>query len=198
MNNGLMILAGAVLAAASLVAVGCSKTDIATEHKSLGGLGFVTVTDQWVKAAPTGMTGLLGTLKNAGEHEVNVVSASSPVAGKVELHEVVGQAGGGSVMQPKEGGFPIPAGGTHVLAPGADHIMLMDLASHSRSARTSRSPSVSRTAPPCPSLPRSVTSPVPTRPTSPPADGPSGDHDPRGPPESTAGVCWPEVPRRPD
>ena len=43
------------------------------------------------------------------------------------MHEVVGQAGGGSAMQPKDGGFPMPAGGTHVLAPGADHIMLLDL-----------------------------------------------------------------------
>lgn len=127
MNNRFAIRMGAVLAAASLFAVGCSKTDTTTEHKSASAASDVTVTDQWVKAAPTGMTGLFGTLKNAGEHEVNVVSASSPVAGKVELHEVVGQAGGGSVMQPKEGGFLIPAGGTHVLAPGADHIMLMEL-----------------------------------------------------------------------
>jgi len=127
MSNGFAIRMGAVMTAVSLVAVGCSTTDTATEHKHALAASAVTVTDQWVKAAPTGMTGLFGTLKNAGEHEVTVVSASSPVAGKVELHEVVGQAGGGSVMRPKDGGFPIPAGGTHVLAPGADHIMLMDL-----------------------------------------------------------------------
>jgi copper(I)-binding protein len=127
MSNTFAIRVGAVMAAVSLIAVGCSKTDTATKHKDAPAALGVTITDQWVKAAPTGMTGLFGTLKNAGGHEVTVVSASSPVAGRVELHEVVGQAGGGSVMQPKGGGFPIPAGGTHVLAPGADHIMLMDL-----------------------------------------------------------------------
>ena len=31
------------------------------------------------------------------------------------------------VMQPKEGGIPIPAGGSATLEPGGDHIMLMDV-----------------------------------------------------------------------
>lgn len=127
MNKTFVIRMGAAMAAVSLITVGCSKTDTAAEHKQAVAASTVTVDDQWVKAAPSGMTGLFGTLKNAGEHEVTVVSASSPVAGKVELHEVLVQPGGGSAMQPKDGGFPIPAGGTHVLAPGADHIMLMDL-----------------------------------------------------------------------
>lgn len=86
----------------------------------------VTMTDQWVKAAPEGMTAMFGTLKNSGSEEMTLVSATSPVAGMVELHEVV-TSGGTASMRPKEGGFAIPAGGTAVLAPGGDHIMLMDL-----------------------------------------------------------------------
>ena len=72
------------------------------------------------------MTAMFGTLKNSGAKEITVVSASSPAAGQVELHEVVGQPGS-TTMRPKEDGFVIPAGGSHVLAPGGDHIMLMDL-----------------------------------------------------------------------
>ena len=30
-------------------------------------------------------------------------------------------------MRPKDGGFVIPADGSHALVPGGDHIMLMDL-----------------------------------------------------------------------
>jgi copper(I)-binding protein len=30
-------------------------------------------------------------------------------------------------MKPKAGGIVVPAGGTHELAPGGDHMMLMDL-----------------------------------------------------------------------
>lgn len=117
----------AVLAATAFLAVGCSKTDTATEHQAGEAAKTVTVSDQWVKAVPSGMTGLFGTLKNSSDHEVTVVSGSSPVAGTVELHEVVGQPGGSAMMRPKDGGFPIPPNGTHILAPGADHVMLMDL-----------------------------------------------------------------------
>lgn len=120
------LLTAGLLAAGALV--GCQtamKTDTATGGQD--GAKVVTVSDQWVKAADKGMTAVFGTLKNSGKQEVTVVSATSPAAGRMELHEVVSQSGGGSMMRPKEGGFIIPAGGTHVLAPGADHLMLMDL-----------------------------------------------------------------------
>ena len=130
------LVAVGLLAAGSLA--GCqaaSKTDTATSSQSAAaqdgaaqdGAKVVTVSDQWVKAADTGMTAVFGTLKNSGKQEVTVVSATSPAAGRMELHEVVAEPGGSSMMRPKDGGFTIPAGGTHVLAPGADHLMLMDL-----------------------------------------------------------------------
>jgi copper(I)-binding protein len=115
------VSAGAFLAAAPA----CSQTEMTTKARDQGA-GVVSISDQWVKAADTGMTGLFGTLKNSGTTDVTVVSAGSPSAGQVELHEVVGQPGS-TAMQPKEGGFRIPAGGTHVLAPGGDHLMLMNL-----------------------------------------------------------------------
>ena len=116
-----------LVAAASLLAgpvAGCSKTQ--TAEKSAEKASGVTISDQWAKAAETGMTGVFGTLTNTGSAEATVVSATSPSAGRVELHEVVGQPGS-TMMRPKQGGFAIPAGGTHVLAPGGDHLMLMDL-----------------------------------------------------------------------
>lgn len=118
----------ALLSAVSLLALmsACSKTDTAATEARDQGAGVVTVSDQWVKAAPSGMTAVFGTLKNSGTKEVTVVSASSPAAGQVELHEVVG-APGSATMRPKEGGIAIPAGGSHILAPGGDHLMLMDL-----------------------------------------------------------------------
>lgn len=115
------------IAAASLVVgpIGaCSKAETAGTQTT--GAAAVTVSDQWVKAADKGMTGVFGTLRNSGEKDMTVVSVASPTAGMVELHEVVGQPGSGT-MRPKDGGFVIPAGGSHPLAPGGDHIMLMDL-----------------------------------------------------------------------
>jgi copper(I)-binding protein len=119
----------APLVAASLMAgsvAACSQPERAASENRDQGASVVTVGDQWVKAAQTGMTGLFGTLKNSGTREVTVVSAASPVAGRVELHEVAGPPGS-TTMRPKSGGLAIPAGGSHVLAPGGDHIMLMDL-----------------------------------------------------------------------
>lgn len=87
----------------------------------------VTVVDPWVKAVDDGMTGVFGTLANDSDAEVVIVSAESSVSAVAELHEVAANEAGDMVMMPKEGGFVVPAGGTHELAPGADHIMLMDV-----------------------------------------------------------------------
>jgi copper(I)-binding protein len=72
------------------------------------------------------MTGSFGTLVNSADQEITITGGSSPVAGMVELHEVV-MEGGEMVMQPKPGGFVVPAGGSLTLEPGGLHVMLMDL-----------------------------------------------------------------------
>ena len=86
----------------------------------------LVIEDSWVKASPEGMTALFGVLRNTGATDVTVVSGSTDVAETVELHEVV-MSGGAMKMQPKEGGFVVPAGGTHELKPGGDHVMIMGL-----------------------------------------------------------------------
>jgi copper(I)-binding protein len=87
----------------------------------------VSITDPWVKAADSGMTAAFGTLVNNTDTEIAVVSAASP-ASPMELHEVV-MEDGVMTMRPKDGGFVIPANGTHTLEPGGDHLMLLDIAS---------------------------------------------------------------------
>jgi periplasmic copper chaperone A len=87
----------------------------------------LTFTDPWVKAADSGMTAAFGTLENTGDDDLVVTSASSDVTGAMELHETVANADGTMAMQPKQGGFTVEAGGQHELAPGGDHLMLMDL-----------------------------------------------------------------------
>ncbi len=78
-----------------------------------------------MKTAKKGMTAAFGTLVNNSGADITVVSGTSPLSPMIELHEVVDKDGK-MVMQPKQGGFVIPAGGTHELAPGGDHIMIMD------------------------------------------------------------------------
>ena len=87
----------------------------------------LTLKDAWIKSATAGgMTAVFGTLTNTGTSDVVVASGATDVAMKVELHEVV-MADGAMKMQPKAGGFTVPAGGTLVLEPGHDHIMVMGL-----------------------------------------------------------------------
>ncbi len=86
----------------------------------------VSIHDQWASAGDGRMAAVFGTLVNDGPREARIVSGSSPAAGIVEVHEVTGPAGG-KTMRPKAGGLVLPAGGSHDLVPGGDHLMLMDL-----------------------------------------------------------------------
>lgn len=100
----------------ALVLAGCSSEPAAKDSDS------IVVVDQWTKAADKGMTGMFATIENSGGSEITVLSATSPISDRVELHEVTD-----GKMRQKEGGYTIPANGSHTLAPGGDHIMLMDL-----------------------------------------------------------------------
>ncbi|MEV0194847.1 copper chaperone PCu(A)C [Nonomuraea sp. NPDC050691] len=91
-----------------------------------GKAGVLSITDPWVKTTKKGMTAAFGTLVNPTDSDITIVSGSTPLSSRVELHEVV-DSGGKMVMRPKEGGIVVPARGTHELRPGGDHIMLMDV-----------------------------------------------------------------------
>ena len=86
----------------------------------------LTWTDGWVKAADTGMSAAFGMLKNPTKKPITVIGASSSASKVLQLHEVVDKDGQ-MVMQQKNGGFVIPAGGMLELKPGGNHIMFMKL-----------------------------------------------------------------------
>jgi copper(I)-binding protein len=86
----------------------------------------VSAQNPWTRATPPGAKVGAGfmVLKNAGAAD-RVVGASSPAAGRVELHITVRE---GDVMKMREvQGLDVPAGGTFELKPGGAHLMLMDL-----------------------------------------------------------------------
>ena len=115
---------GAVAIVSALVCAGCSSS---SEHPDEPQAATVTLTNQWASAAETGMAAVFGTFTNTGHHEAHIVSGTSPLAGEVEVHEVVPDASGAMTMRPKEGGLAVPPGSTRELIPGGDHLMLMDL-----------------------------------------------------------------------
>lgn len=85
----------------------------------------VTVQDPWVRGtvAQQKGTGMFARITSA--QPARLVSASSPAAGVVEIHEMLMQ---GDVMRMRAiPGLDLPAGKTVELKPGGLHIMLIDL-----------------------------------------------------------------------
>ena len=85
-----------------------------------------TVKDPWVRGtvAQQKATGLFAQITSSSGGKL--VSASSPVAGVVEIHEM---AMDGNVMKMRAlpAGLDLPAGKAVELKPGGHHVMLMDL-----------------------------------------------------------------------
>src|SRR5688572_14243833 len=81
----------------------------------------VSLHDQWASAGNGQMAAVFGTLVNDGPSQARIVSGRSPAAGMVEVHEVAGPTGA-KTMRPKDGGLVLPAGGSHDLVPGGDHL----------------------------------------------------------------------------
>jgi copper(I)-binding protein len=116
---------GILLVAAALGLAGCASTDTGTTAATEA--DSVTITDAWVKAADSGMSAAFGELENTGDSDAVIVSITSDASSMMELHEVVDDGSGSMVMQQKDGGFVVPAGGSLTLEPGGFHFMLMDL-----------------------------------------------------------------------
>lgn len=76
--------------------------------------------------APTATTSaVFVSLSNNGEQAVSLLSASTPRAGKVELHDMIME---GDVMKMRQiEKITIPAHGQTILQPGSLHVMLFDL-----------------------------------------------------------------------
>ena len=86
----------------------------------------VSAEQPWTRATPPGATVGAGfmVLKNAGPAD-RVLGASSPLAGRVEMHVTVRE---GDVMKMRQvQALELAAGGRLELKPGGAHLMLMNL-----------------------------------------------------------------------
>jgi periplasmic copper chaperone A len=89
-------------------------------------LAQTTVADAWVRGTVAQQTasGLFAKLTSAAGGRL--LSAASPVAGVVEIHEM-SMDGSTMRMRALKDGLALPAGQTVELKPGGYHVMLMDL-----------------------------------------------------------------------
>ncbi len=89
----------------------------------------ITVEDAYArssgKSAKAGAAFMM--IQNAGEADDRLIAAESDVAARVELHTHQVDANGVAKMIHVEEGFVIPAGETHMLKRGGDHVMFMGI-----------------------------------------------------------------------
>lgn len=86
----------------------------------------VDVHDPWVRATVAQQKATGAFMRLVAQEDRKLVEARSPVAGVVEVHEMVLEQ---DVMKMRalKGGLPLQAGKPVELRPGSYHIMLMDL-----------------------------------------------------------------------
>ena len=86
----------------------------------------VDVQGAWARATVPGQKATGAFMKLTAKESSKLVSASSPVAGVVEVHEMKME---GDIMKMRavQGGLDLPAGKAVELKPGGYHVMLMDL-----------------------------------------------------------------------
>ncbi len=86
----------------------------------------ISVTDAWTRATVQGQKATGAFMKITAKDNAKLVSASSPAAGVVEIHEMKMEK---DVMKMAAlpNGLDLPAGKTVELKPGGYHVMLMDL-----------------------------------------------------------------------
>jgi copper(I)-binding protein len=115
------ILSGALALVLTLSPIAAFAHDVVT-------LGALEISRAFSRAtlpnAPVG-AGYL-TITNRGTADDTLVSATSPVAGVTQIHEMK-MEGDVMKMNEVEGGLVIPAGQSVTLEPGGFHIMFMEL-----------------------------------------------------------------------
>lgn len=84
----------------------------------------LSVTEPYVTSANPKSGAAFMTISNAGDRDCTLKGATGTVAEMIELHGHL-EEDGVMKMRPLEGGVTIPAGGSHALARGGDHVMLM-------------------------------------------------------------------------
>jgi copper(I)-binding protein len=75
--------------------------------------------------APTGAAFMM--LQNDTDQDLKLIGVRSDVAKRVELHTHIDKGDGIMQMRQIEGGIAIPAGESHMMKRGGDHVMLMGL-----------------------------------------------------------------------
>jgi periplasmic copper chaperone A len=111
-----------VIAAAGLLIALMASAPVAADAQPAGA---PVVTDAWARATPGKAVNGAAYLTIESAAADRLTGASTPIAGKAELHEMTMQ---GNIMRMRQiAGIDVPAGQPVTLKPGGVHIMLLGL-----------------------------------------------------------------------
>jgi copper(I)-binding protein len=101
---------------------------LATAHAADYKAGSITISDPWSRATPKGAAVGVGYMKitNNGTTADRLISGSSDIAPKLEVHEMK-MENGVMKMRPVQGGLEIKPGETVALTPESSHVMFVGL-----------------------------------------------------------------------
>ena len=90
--------------------------------------GSIEISNAWARATPKGaqIGGAYMTITNKGTDDDSLIGGTSPVAGKVEVHQM-SMDKGVMMMRPVPGGLEIKAGQSVQFTPDSFHLMLFGL-----------------------------------------------------------------------
>jgi len=117
--------AGFLLGLAIMLVLTAMQPLSAHEFKS----GDMVIDHPWSRATPEGAKVAAGymVIRNAGSSPDRLVSVTTQIADKAEVHEMAVDANGVMTMRPLTEGLEIAAGGEAELKPGSYHLMFMGL-----------------------------------------------------------------------
>ncbi len=117
-----MIRRTLILTSAASLLAGAATSSLAWGAKA----GAIDISGAWSRPAPAGGNGVgYVVLANGGKAD-RLLSASAPVAGRVEIHESM-VMGGKAMMHARPRGIALPAGRTVALKPESFHLMMVGL-----------------------------------------------------------------------
>ncbi|GAA3864616.1 copper chaperone PCu(A)C [Celeribacter arenosi] len=105
------------------------STPVLADDSTHDGMSHIMITDAYARAS--GMSAKAGAaffvIENHTDTDDRLIAAASDIAMRVELHTHIDAGDGVMQMRRVEGGIAVPAGGTHTLMRGGDHVMFMGL-----------------------------------------------------------------------
>lgn len=88
----------------------------------------ISVSDAYARFMPGAKAGAaFMVIENTGDEDDRLTAAASDIAAKVELHTHKAGSDGAMQMMHVPEGFAIPAGSSHALERGGDHVMFMGI-----------------------------------------------------------------------